>query len=432
MSVDLRDAASSLIDLRSKGFPGAHRALPLGEIGRQGWNVLREDLPLPLCVIRKSAVENNRRWMRDFLAHHHAVIAPHGKTTMSPQLFKDQLDDGAWAITVGNIHQIQVARSFGFDRIILANQLVGKQAYRYVLDEMARDPKFEFFSLVDSVPLVRQMAAAAASRNGGRPLNVFLEGGILGKRTGVRDLATAREVARAVKAAAPHLELRGVEGFEGLVGPGAEGVAIVQGFLDFLAAMAKMVDDEDLAAPGPLILTAGGTAFYDLVVKTFGAVKLKRPVQIMTRSGCYITHDSQSYENAFDAIAARTPGAATLGRPLPALEVWAYVQSRPEPTRALVTMGKRDVSGEPFMPVPVKWFRPGGTMTRPEPIRFEHKCSAMNDQHGYLDLPADSPLAVGDLVGFGASHPCLTFDKWQVIMVVDDDYNVVDAIRTYF
>jgi D-serine dehydratase len=56
----------------------------------------------------------------------------------------------------------------------------------------------------------------------------------------------------------------------------------------------------------------------------------------------------------------------------------------------------------------------------------------MNDQHGYLDLPVGSPLKVGDMVAFGVSHPCTTFDSWQVLYVVDDDYTVTEAVRTYF
>ncbi|MFX9054273.1 hypothetical protein ABTN50_20520, partial [Acinetobacter baumannii] len=78
-----------------------------------GWNVLREDLPLPVAVISQAALRHNSAWMRDFLARSGASIAPHGKTTMAPGLFDLQLDDGAWAITVGTPHQIQVARSFG-------------------------------------------------------------------------------------------------------------------------------------------------------------------------------------------------------------------------------------------------------------------------------------------------------------------------------
>ena len=83
--------------------------------------------------------------MQAFVAQSRVVIAPHGKTTMSPQLFRRQMADGAWAITVATAHQLQVARSFGFQRIILANQLVGRQAIRYVLAELERDPGFDFY-----------------------------------------------------------------------------------------------------------------------------------------------------------------------------------------------------------------------------------------------------------------------------------------------
>jgi len=49
-----------------------------------------------------------------------------------------------------------------------------------------------------------------------------------------------------------------------------------------------------------------------------------------------------------------------------------------------------------------------------------------------MTVPIESPLQVGDLVSFGVSHPCLTFDKWQHLYVVDDNYNVISAIRTFF
>jgi D-serine dehydratase len=58
--------------------------------------------------------------------------------------------------------------------------------------------------------------------------------------------------------------------------------------------------------------------------------------------------------------------------------------------------------------------------------------AGLNDQHALLDLPADSPLAVGDMVACGISHPCTTFDKWQFLPVVDDEYGVVGGVRTFF
>jgi D-serine dehydratase len=422
--------AEGLVDETVKGMPGGVAPMKLGDIGRQGWNLLAEDMPLPVCLLKADAVTRNERLMRAFLERTGALHSPHGKTTMSPQLFDRQAKAGAWAITVGTVHQIQVARHFGFARIVLANQLVGRQGLRYVTEELARDPGFEFFCLVDSVAGVEALAAAARARGLEGRMQVFLEGGFTGGRTGVRDLDAARAVAKAAKMAEPYVLLRGVEGFEGLMsGPGA--ALRVTHFLDFLANIATMIDAEDLCADGRLMLTAGGSAFYDMVVEKFRGLNLKRPKSILTRSGCYITHDSAMYEAHFDAIAERSSMLAELGRPEPALEVWAYVQSRPEPTRVLVTMGKRDVSYDPHLPMPRLWYRPGTSPRRPQKLAG-HTCVNLNDQHGYLDVPADSPLQVGDMVGFGISHPCLTFDKWQMIAFVDADYNVVDAIRTYF
>ncbi|HEV2551563.1 MAG TPA: alanine racemase [Stellaceae bacterium] len=431
--MDLRELDQSFVDQRIKGMPGGLTPLTLDAIGAQGWNLLREDLPLPVAVLRQSAVAANRHWMQAFLRHSGAVIAPHGKTTMSPQLFDAQLADGAWAITVATVHQVQVARAYGVKRVILANQLVGRQAIRYVLAELARDPGFDFYCLVDSVAGAAQLAEAASMARLDRPLQLLLEGGYRGGRTGCRDLVSALAVARAV-AAAPALALRGVEGFEGLFPGSADAKATaVSSFLDFLVEIAVAVEREGLFAEGPLLLSAGGSAFYDMVAARFARAGLTREVRVVTRSGCYLTHDSGLYAHAFDDLVRRSPELARLNAgPEAALEVWAYVQSRPEPEKVLLTMGKRDISYDE-MPVALRWFRPGGASGRaPTPLEPGHVVTGLNDQHCHMTVPANSQLAVGDMVAFGISHPCLTFDKWRVIPVVDDAYDVVGAIRTFF
>ncbi|HVH12470.1 MAG TPA: hypothetical protein VM759_05430, partial [Longimicrobium sp.] len=164
------------LDHATKGIPGGTAPFPLDEIGLRGWNVLREELPLPLAVLRESALDHNGRWMRGFLAATGVEIAPHGKTTLSPALFHRQLRDGAWAITVATVHQLQVCRDHGIGRVVLANQLVGRQEIRYVLDELHRDPAFDFYCLVDSVEGVRMLVEAARTHPVERPLQVLLEG----------------------------------------------------------------------------------------------------------------------------------------------------------------------------------------------------------------------------------------------------------------
>jgi D-serine deaminase-like pyridoxal phosphate-dependent protein len=422
---------SFLLDHKIKGMPGGIEPFPLSRIGEKRWNVLREDLPLPLAVLKESALAHNGTWMRRFLDLSGAVIAPHGKTTMSPQLFARQLADGAWGITVATPQQLHVARDFGVQRIVLANQLVGRQAIGYVISELQRDPEFDFYCLVDTEANVRALATAARNAGLGRPIQVLLEGGYPGGRTGCRDMEAALTVVQAIKSAAPYLALRGVEGFEGLfTGTTAEREAEVTRFLDFLVQIAIRAAREDLFAPGPVILSAGGSAFYDMVVAAFRDAGLDRDFIVLTRSGCYLTHDSTMYREAFDTLRQRSPEAQSLGAGLiPALEVWAYVQSRPEPTKVLLTMGKRDVSYDD-MPIALSWARPGDI--RPRAILEDHLVTGLNDQHCHMSVPAESPLQFGDMVAFGISHPCLTFDKWQVICLVDDNYTVTSAIRTFF
>ena len=145
-----------------------------------------------------------------------------------------------------------------------------------------------------------------------------------------------------------------------------------------------------LPAGGPLILSAGGSAYFDRVGERFAAARFGRPLLKVLRSGCYLTHDSIGYARAFERIVAQTTLALPEGGLEPALEVWAYVQSRAEAGRALLTMGKRDVGFDAGMPRPERWFRPGGTMTRPQPMPEGHEVVGLNDQHCHLRSPPSS------------------------------------------
>ena len=427
-----RDAA--LIDLRTKGIPGGTVPFAIEDIDTQNWNVLDEDMPLPLAILKDSNLRHNNLWMQKFLQASGAMIAPHGKTTMSPELFDMQLDAGAWGITLATPHQVQVARSFGHKRILLANQLVGKAAIRYVVNELNADPDFEFYCLVDSSANVDKLAAAVRDAGSQRPMTVMVERGYLGGRTGCRTHEQAMEVARAVKATQGALVLAGIECFEGLIHSfdPKEYRRKVSAILDDTVALARQCEAEGLFGTDRIILSAGGSQYYDIVADAFANAGLATPTQVILRSGCYLTHDSVLYTFAFEQLRDRNPELAAMDGGLKnAIEVWAYVQSRPEPGKAIVAFGKRDASHDQ-LPVLLSWYRPESDMTGPEPLREGHKVTGMNDQHCHMEIPESSPLAVGDMVAFGISHPCLTFDKWRTLFVVDDGYRVTSAVRTYF
>jgi D-serine dehydratase len=229
-------------------------------------------------------------------------------------------------------------------------------------------------------------------------------------------------------AAAPGLALAGVEAFEGLLAETAQ----VDAFLGTLVATARACAAEGLFGTEEILLTAGGTAFFDRIGPRLAeAGDLGRPVRRVLRSGCYLTHDSMGYEQAY-----RRMRKESLGLDYPpgdlraAMEVWAHVQSVPEPGRAIINCGKRDISFDTGWPVPLRLLRANDT--QPVPFGAFHKVSGMNDQHGYLTGPADGLLRVGDIVMLGVGHPCTTFDKWQVIPLVDEAFRVTGAIRTFF
>ena len=436
-------ADALLVDGRTKGLPAGLRPTSREGIAEAGWNVLAEALPLPLALLKESSLRHNAEWMNAFRRLTGVAIAPHGKTTMSPELYARQLDDGAWGITVATVQQLRVCREHGIHRVLLANQLVGKQAIRYVLDELERDPTFEFYCLVDSVAGVEILDRATREKGGGRSLDVLLECGAMGARTGCRTLDDALAVARRVAAAHPRLRLIGVEGFEGAI-HGATPVDAetrITAFVDFIGRVAARCADENLIDADPILLSAGGSAYFDIATRLPRAFN-GRAALVIIRSGCYLTHDSDGYAKAATQMRVRMPELAALGAgPRDALEVWSYVQSLPEPGLAILTMGKRDVSYDQKLPFPRMVFRPGVDRA-PRALPPECMISALNDQHAFLRIPeASRPgggagsaalLAVGDMIGCTISHPCTTFDKWRFMPIVDDAYNVVDAITTWF
>lgn len=415
-----------------KGVPLVERAVPLDQVAAQNWNLLKGDLPLPVAVLREEALRSNSAWMRKFLSQAGVDIAPHGKTTLAPALFDLQIADGAWAITVSTSQHFTVAVQAGFTRIFMANQLVGAGSIRDVLMGLKTKPNIEFFCLVDNKSNVAALAAAIRDIGLSRPLNVLVELGYQGGRTGSRTIEEAVEVARAVAENADALCLAGIEGFEGLLRNDGtpEVIAQIEALLSGMGRLAELVDTENLYGRPEVLLSAGGSSYFDLVATALKKVRLSRPTRVVIRSGCYITHDSHMYVRARDALARRDPGVAAIGELQPALEVWAAVQSRSEPAKAIISMGKRDVSYDD-PPIALKWFRPGVHKT-PQPAPEGLAVEKLNDQHCHLRIPNDSPLQVGDLLGFGISHPCLTFDKWRILHLVDSAYQVTDTIRTYF
>jgi D-serine dehydratase len=415
------------VDWRYKGRPAIREPLTLAGLAQQRWNVLSGDLLLPTMVLKQSALEHNIARIAGYCREHGVSLAPHGKTTMAPQLFERQLEAGAWGITAATVAHVGVYRHFGVSRVLLANELVEPAALTWIADELAADPEFDFYCLVDSVDGVEAMTEALRGARLERPLQVLVEVGIPGGRAGCRTLTEAKDVAAAATAS-PTLALAGVEGFEGIIAE-RDLDATLAAVDEFLARMRALTIElaraGSFAGREEIVVTAGGSAFFDRVVACLTPEwGLELPVRVVLRGGCYLTHDSGLYER-ISPIGTRDGGPERLR---PALETWGVVLSRPEPDLAIVGFGKRDVPFDIDLPIPTLVSRNGELRD----VRGTLTVTALNDQHAYVRLAPGAELAVGELLGCGISHPCLAFDKWPLIPLVDDDYTVVGGIRTFF
>ncbi|WP_226653062.1 alanine racemase, partial [Leifsonia sp. LS1] len=375
---------------------------------------LRE-FPTPLVTLSESAVAHNLATMAEWCRSTGVSLAPHGKTTMSRELWQRQLDAGAWGITVATPWQASVALGWGIPRVLLANALVQPAAVRAFAPHTSRLTVW-----ADSVRAVEIMSDALtdAAATAAEPLAVLVELGAPGGRTGARTVQEALAVGRAV-ADSPVLRLAGVAGYEGALAHdgSAESLATVRAYLETLAALHDAFEEAGLYPEGaPVVLTAGGSAYFDVVADVLAprrdlAGSRGRVVDVLLRSGAYVTHDDGFYS-------VITPLGRVGGGPFrSAIHGWATVVSRPEPGLALVDAGKRDFPYDEGLPVP-QAVRPRGA-DRDLPLDGA-VVTALNDQHAFVRLPAHATVEVGDVIRFGLSHPCTTFDKWRALAVVDD------------
>lgn len=410
--------------LAGKGLP-AGDARSAAALAAGGLSLLHEDISLPVAVLEQSALLHNLHWMRAFASAYDCQLAPHGKTTMAPALFRMQIDAGAWGITLATAPQTVAAFEHGIGRVLMANQLVGRANLDLIADLQARDPDFWFACLVDSARNVDMLGQHFAAR--GQRLRVLLEVGVAGGRTGVRDDAQAQAVLAAI-ARWPHsLALVGVETYEGVL----KDEAAIRALLQRTAALWQRVAAAQGFAESPALLSGAGSAWFDVVAEEFSPLARESGACVLLRPGCYLSHDVAAYQHAAERIHASNPVARQLATQLrPALKVWACVQSRPEPERVIIGLGKRDAAFDAGFPQPALHV-PAGSHA-PVQVPAHWAITAMMDQHAFLQVAAADTLQVGDLLSFDISHPCLTFDKWRHLLVVDDAQRVVGAVATYF
>jgi D-serine deaminase-like pyridoxal phosphate-dependent protein len=406
---------------RDKGIP--ERAIGMTASAFLATAPRLDEFWTPLIVLDDAAMRANVATMAAWCAEHDLEIMPHGKTTMAPELWQRQLDAGALGITLATMGQVRTGRDLGLDSIMLANAAVDPRSLAWLAGELA-DPGFRFVCWADSLATVAAMEQGLRAVGVPRRVDVCVELGAEGGRTGARSIAEAAQVAERL-AASDVLRLAGVAGYEGSLAHdrSAGGLHAVRAYLEaqleLHRAIAHLYDD------GEVYVTAGGSAYFEIVADVWSGAARDGRTRFTLRSGAYIVHDDGFYRG----ISPFDEGGTGAGpRFVNAMHGIARVVSRPETGLALVEAGKRDLPYDEGLPIP----RAAAADLAGPWHPLDATVSAMNDQHSYV-RPAES-LAVGDVVRFGLSHPCTAFDKWRVLPVVDSIESgvVIALIRTWF
>ena len=398
------------IDETQKNFPLSSHGLTTNKFIKSKPNLFTANFQFPVMVLKESALKNNISVMAQYCKSVGAELAPHVKTTMSPQIAQMQVDAGAWALTIANFWQAEIFRKFGFKKLIIANEVLEPTAIAEIAKLNAKG-KAEIIFYVDSLAGL-QIVKDATPKNG--KINLFIEIGTDHGRGGVRELSLVKEIAREIKKDS-RLHLRGVTGFEGAVPTAArnqDGENAVHAFCQKIVAAGEVAFE--FKSDEKFIVSAGGSAFFEIVAEELN--KFSKPKILLLRSGGYVTHDHIYYEEIY-------PFKNT-GKPLlPAIELWSQVLSNPESDFGVLNLGKRDVGCDIHNPIPFAKY--AGRVEK-----FTGKIEKLNDQHGFMR--SSDKFAVSELIGLGISHPCTTFDKWKLIPLVNDQYDVVDLIHTFF
>jgi D-serine dehydratase len=418
-----------VLDGSQRGYPADLASVAASEIGSLGLNPRDGSAQLPVLTFDRSAWNRNCDAMFAYCAAVGARIAPHAKTPMSPELAKELMDPGAVAMTVADIRQAAVMLEHGIDHLLLANQIGGTASGARLGRLLAQYPSAKLTLYVDSVAALETAAAVADAA--GRRLDFLIEVG--GGRAGARGLDVVRAIFVRLSDL-PNLRASGIAAYEG-ASVTADATATRRDIAAVHALASEAFALLRSRQPGErLILSSGGSSFFDLVLDDLGPVaQADGNCDILLRSGAIFFSDHGIYAKRLLDMDHRSGfeparlGAASNAF-VPALVVHAEVLSRPEPGLVICGMGMRDVSFDQGLPVPIAGWRAGRDLALPQDVAV----TKLNDQHAFLKLPAEADLAVGDVVSFGISHPCTALDRWSWMLETAPDGKIIGALRTHF
>ena len=413
------------LDDTIRGIPPGERLLD-ADIASAGLSPVDGSMVLPVLTLDEGVLQRNVDAVFAFARQAGLLLAPHAKTPMMPELALSFEDRGAWGASVATVQQLAVLLRAGAKRIIYASPPGGAFGCRNLARCATLFPDAEIYVFLDSVDSVEALAQALQDAPGSK-VHGLIEIGL--GRTGARTMAAVLPILEAMLRTHGIVDPAGVATYEGAAATGTdEDGVIFQGLFALLGDAVQAMRDR--LGPGtPIVVSAGGSAYVDLVVTALQPILAADAALLpVLRCGAAYFSDDSLYLKAFEAMAARGTAAGLSSGIRPTLSIYADIISRPEPTLAIAAFGMRDAPNDQGLPIVRALYR--GGLARDE--ARNPTVTKLNDHHAFLACRADDDLRVGDVVECGISHPCTALQRWRVVFGIDGSKRVVKVRRTEF
>jgi D-serine deaminase-like pyridoxal phosphate-dependent protein len=320
-------------------------------------------LATPCLIVDREAADRNIARVAEFFAKRRAKLRPHFKAHKCTSLLRRQIDAGGCSgVTCATPYEAELLASKGFKEILVANQIIDRAG----LAALGRAGKHTRVTVaVDARTHVHALEKTAATNSIKFGVLIEIDVG-MGRCGVVRGSKLLLDIAAEIKAA-PHLELLGLQGYEGHVVQRED--RALRTTMAWQCSEVLRLERERLEKAGHecQIVSGGGTGTYD-ISSEFGVLN-------EIQAGSYALMDVRygsidlPFENAL--FCATT------------------VISRRGPDAGVLNAGLKSLSVEYGMPRPVT---PGlGVIS-------------LSDEHARLTVKPDVKLAIGDTVLLIPAH----------------------------
>ena len=348
-----------------------------------------DTIDTPALVLDLDAFERNIKRLQEAMSKAGVRLRPHAKSHKCPEIALRQIKAGAIGICCQKVSEAAVFVDAGVDDILITNQLVGEQKVAHAIDLAKRAT---IGVLVDHDDQLSAFARASALRQ--IQIDVYIDVDVGMGRCGVTSIEQAVSMALQIDQA-PYLNFMGLQCYHG----SAQHFRLPQERQSAIAATCAIASasKEAIEKIGIRVqrITGAGT----------GSVMLEGSSTIFNevQAGSYIFMDRDYAANQRD------------GHDLPfehALFIKTAILSHPTPSRAVVDAGLKASSVDSGMPA--VWQRKDAIYRK------------ASDEHGILDLTAESTIKLGDSIMLIPGHCDPTVNLYDELICIRGNH--VEAV----